>query len=467
MLPPDKCSYVFGNPPFGGSKFQSTAQRAQVRRIASLGGSGGTLDYVAAWFIKSGEYIGRISREDGSRPPRIGFVSTNSISQGEQVAQLWPILFNRHNLEIAFAHRTFAWGSDARGMAHVHVVIVGLDTRESMVQDKRLFSYDHVNGEALESKHRLLTPYLVDGGGLANPHVVIKEESRPINGMRRLIIGSKPIDRGHYIFKDVERAAFLDAEPESARFLRPFVGAREYLHGEARWILALHDATPEELARLPQIRDRIAKVRTYRRNSKSRPTRKLAETPTLYHVNVIPTAPFLVIPEVSSERREYIPVGWLGPPAIPSNKLRLLSNATLADFALLTSSLHMAWMRTVTGRLESRYMYSVGVVYNTFPTPPGFDSEEADFSALDPLAQAVLDARAAYPKSTLANLYDPDQMPPDLRKAHQALDRAVDRLYRKARFTSERERVEYLFALYEKMRTPLDAAKTGKRRRRK
>ena len=467
VLPPDKCSYVFGNPPFGGSKFQSTAQRAQVRRIASLGGSGGTLDYVAAWFIKSGEYIGRISREDGSRPPRIGFVSTNSISQGEQVAQLWPILFNRHNLEIAFAHRTFAWGSDARGMAHVHVVIVGLDTRESMVQDKRLFSYDHVNGEALESKHRLLTPYLVDGGGLANPHVVIKEESRPINGMRRLIIGSKPIDRGHYIFKDVERAAFLDAEPESARFLRPFVGAREYLHGEARWILALHDATPEELARLPQIRDRIAKVRTYRRNSKSRPTRKLAETPTLYHVNVIPTAPFLVIPEVSSERREYIPVGWLGPPAIPSNKLRLLSNATLADFALLTSSLHMAWMRTVTGRLESRYMYSVGVVYNTFPTPPGFDSEEADFSALDPLAQAVLDARAAYPKSTLANLYDPDQMPPDLRKAHQALDRAVDRLYRKARFTSERERVEYLFALYEKMRTPLDAAKTGKRRRRK
>ena len=467
VLPPDQCSYVFGNPPFGGSKFQSTGQRTQVRRIAALGGTGGTLDYVAAWFIKAGEYVRRVPRADGSRPPRIGFVSTNSITQGEQVAQLWPILFNRHNLEISFAHRTFAWGSDARGMAHVHVVIVGLDTREDMAQAKRLFSYDHVNGEALESKHRLITPYLVDGGGLANPHVVINEEGRPINGMRRLIIGSKPIDGGHYIFKAVERTAFVDAEPEAASFLRPFVGAREYLHGEVRWILALHDATPGELARMPQVRDRIAKVRSYRMSSKSGPTLKLSETPTLYHVNVIPTAPFLVIPEVSSERREYIPVGWLHPPAIPSNKLRLLSNATLTDFAILTSAMHMAWMRSVTGRLESRYMYSVGVVYNTFPTPPGYDSKNADFSALEPLAQAVLDARVTRPPSTLANLYDPDQMPPDLRKAHQALDRAVDRLYRTARFTSERERVEYLFALYEKMRAPLDAAKAGKRGLRK
>ena len=467
VLPPSECSYVFGNPPFGGSKFQSTGQRTQVRRIAALGGTGGTLDYVAAWFIKAGEYIRRVPRADGSRPPRIGFVSTNSITQGEQVAQLWPILFDRHNLEVAFAHRTFAWGSDARGMAHVHVVIVGLDPREDAVQERRLFSYEDVAGEALESKHRAITPYLVDGGGLANPHVVINEESRPINGMRRLITGSKPIDRSHYIFKGVERAAFLDAEPEAERFLRPFVGAREYLHGEARWILALHDATPGELARLPQVRERVAKVRSYRRSSKSRPTRNLAETPTVYHVNVIPTTPFLVIPQVSSERREYVPIGWLEPPIIPSDKLRLLRDATLTEFALLTSAMHMAWMRTVTGRLESRYMYSVGVVYNTFPTPPGCDSENADSSALEPLAQAVLDARVTDPPSTLANLYDPDQMPPDLRKAHQALDRAIDRLYRTARFDSERERVEYLFALYEKMRTPLDVAKTSTGRRRK
>ena len=467
VLPPDRCSYVFGNPPFGGSKFQSTAQRAQVRRIASLGGSGGTLDYVAAWFIKAGEYVRRIPRADGSRPPRIGFVSTNSITQGEQVGQLWPILFNLHNLEIAFAHRTFAWGSDARGVAHVHVVIVGLDSQEDATRERRLFSYEDAGGDVLESKHQVITPYLVDGGSLANPHLVAREEGRPINGLDQMLTGSQPIDGGYYIFNAEERLKFLTAEPNAAPFMRPFVGALEFLQGKERWILGLHDASPDVLAALPNIRERIAAVRAYRRKSNRTSTQNLASTPVLWQVNVIPKTPFLVLPEVSSERREYIPVGWLRPPAIPSNKLRLLPNATLADFALLTSSMHMAWMRTVTGRMKSDYMYSVGVVYNTFPTPPGFDSEEADLSALEPLAQAVLDARAAYPTSTLANLYDPDQMPPDLRKAHQALDRAVDRLYRKARFTSERERVEYLFALYEKMRAPLDAEKSGKRRRRR
>ena len=467
VLPPDQCSYVFGNPPFGGSKFQSTGQRTQVRRIAALGGTGGTLDYVAAWFIKAGEYVRRVPRADGSRPPRIGFVSTNSITQGEQVAQLWPILFSRHNLEIAFAHRTFAWGSDARGMAHVHVVIVGLDTREDMVQEKRLFSYDHVNGEALESKHRLITPYLVDGSSLTDPHLVVREEGRPINGLDQMLTGSQPIDGGYCIFSAKERLEFLNAEPNAATFMRPFVGALEFLQGKERWILDLHDAAPDILATLPHVRERIASVRAYRRKSKRRSTQNLASTPVLWQVNIIPKTPFLVLPEVSSERREYLPVGWLRPPAIPSNKLRLLLDATLTDFALLTSAMHMAWMRTVTGRLESRYMYSVGVVYNAFPPPPGFSSEEKDFSALEPLAQAVLDARVTDPPSTLANLYDPDQMPPALRKAHQALDRAVDRLYRTARFDSERERVEYLFALYEKMRTPLDATKPGKRRSRK
>ena len=211
------------------------------------------------------------------------------------------------------------------------------------------------------------------------------------------------------------------------------------------------------------MRERIAAVRRYREASKSKPTQKLAETPTLYHVNVLPTAPFLVIPEVSSERREYVPIGWLEPPAIPSNKLRLLTDATLADFALLTSAMHMAWMRAVTGRLESRYMYSVGVVYNTFPTPSG----SADRSKLEPLAQAVLDARATHPDATLSDLYDPDLMPPNLRKAHRALDRAVDRLYRRKRFTSERERVEYLFMLYEKMRVPLVAWMKAKPKRRR
>ena len=442
LLPPEVCSYVLGNPPFVGAKYQSTEQRAQVRGIASLGKSGGTLDYVTAWFIKAGEYV-------QTSNTRIGFVSTNSITQGELVAQLWPILFERYKLEIAFAHRTFAWGSDVRGKAHVHVVIIGLDRREAARPEKRLFSYPNINGNAEETRHRFISPYLIEASGLVNPQLTVRGESLPINGMRQLIIGSKPIDGGSYIFKADERDAFLASEPDADPYMRPFVGAREYLQGSMRWILALHDAKPNTLASLPLVRERMTAVREYREASKSPPTRKLAETPTLYHVNVVPDSPFLVVPKVSSERRNYVPVGWLEPPTIPSDLVFVLEDATLSDFALLTSAMHMAWLRHVGGRLESRYRYSIGLVYNTFPMP----DEEADLRNLNPLAQIVLDIRAAYPEATLADLYDPDLMPPDLRKAHQALDRAVDRHYWPKRFASERERVEHLFVLYEKMKT--------------
>ena len=278
--------------------------------------------------------------------------------------------------------------------------------------------------------------------------------------MRRLFIGSQPIDGGHYIFDAAERREFLETEPEAARWLHPFVGAREYLQGGERWILALHDAPPEMLARLPRVRGRIAAVRAYREASKRKPTQKLAATPTLYQVNVIPTAPFLVIPEVSSERRDYVPIGWLEPPAIPSNLVRVLQNATLADFALLTSAMHMAWLRHIGGRLKSDYRYSIGLVYNTFPLPP----QEADLSKLESLAQAVLDARAAHPGSNLADLYDPLTMPPNLRRAHQALDRAVDRLYRRSGFASEQERVECLLMMYEGLRGPLGVGETGRKK---
>ncbi len=466
VLPPNQCSYVFGNPPFGGAKFQSAGQRAQVRHIAALGGSGGTLDYVAAWFIRAGEYVQHGRSENSTRPPKIGFVATNSITQGEQVAQLWPLLLDRHRLEIAFAHRTFAWGSDARGKAHVHVVIIGLNTTEHAPRDRRLFAYEDLNGEPLESRHAVITPYLFDGGALANPHLVVREEGRTINGLIQLVTGSQPIDDGLYIFNAEERLAFLDAEPDAATLLRPFVGAREYLQGGERWILALHDASPATLAQLPRVRERIAAVRAYRRTSKRTSTLKLAETPTLWQVNILPAAPFLVLPEVSSERREYVPIGWLKPPVIPSNLVRVLKDATLADFAVLTSAMHMAWLRHIGGRLKSDYRYSIGVVYNNFPVPPGFKSENAKVSAVEPLAQAVLDARATHPDATLADLYDPDLMPPNLRRAHHALDRAVDRLYRRARFTSERERVEYLFALYERLQAPLAAKAAGKGKRR-
>ena len=456
LLPPDNCSFVLGNPPYGGAKKQLPKQRAQVRRIAALGKSGGTLDYVAAWFIMAGVYV------SGSNA-RIGFVATNSIAQGEQVAQLWPVLFGRCDLEISFAHRTFAWGSDARGKAHVHVVILGLDRRKAVRAEKRLFGYPDINGEPEESRHAALSPYLFDAGDLSDPHLVVRKESAPINGMGRLIIGSKPIDGGNYIFGAAERDAFLSAEPGAASWLRPFIGAREYLRGGERWILAVHDAPPEALARLPSVRGRIAAVRAYREASKSAPTQKLAATPTLYHVNVLPTAPFLVIPRHTSERREYAPIGWLKPPAIPSDAVQILENATLSEFAVLSSAMHMAWLHHIGGRIKSDYRYSIGLVYNNFPVPP----EGADLSRLEPLAQAVLDTRAAHPDATLADLYDPDLMPPNLRRAHQALDRAVDRLYRRGGFTSERERFEHLFMLYERMQSPVEAAaKAGKKRRR-
>ena len=460
LLPAQECSFVFGNPPFGGAKFQTNEQREQVRRIASLGKSGGTLDYVTAWFIKAGEYVQKSET-------RIGFVSTNSITQGEQVGQLWPILFARYKLEIAFAHRTFAWGSDARGKAHVHVVIIGLDKRVQARANKRLFSYPDIKGESEETSHTIISPYLIDAGGLKGQYLIVHEESRPINGMAKLITGTQPIDEGHYIFDTQQREVFLSDEPDAEQFLRPFVGAREYLQGGTRWILALQGVSPSDLKKLPHVRERMRAVREYRLKSKRKSTLAIADFPTKYNIEVIPTTPFLVIPEVSSERREYVPIGWLEPPTIPSNLVRALEGATLVDFALLTSAMHMAWLRHVGGRLKSDYRYSIGLVYNTFPTLPGFGNGSVDLSKLEPLAQAVLDARTAHPGATLADLYDPNLMPPNLRRAHQALDCAVDRLYRKSGFTSERERVEHLFMLYEKMRAPLEVGMLAKPRRRK
>jgi hypothetical protein len=469
LLPPERCSYIMGNPPFVGAKFQTQMQREQVRRIAGLGGSGGTLDYVAAWFIKAGQYL------QPNRRIRVAFVSTNSICQGEQVAQLWPVLFDRCGLEIAFAHRTFSWGSEARGKAHVHVVIVGLAHRDNEPVEKRLFSYPDIKGDPVESQHTALTAYLFDARGVANRHLVVKEESRPINGAARLITGSKPVDGGYMILRGGERAELAEREPEILDFVRPFLGAEEYINNTKRWILVLQDAAPDRIRNSLFVRERLAGVRDFRRGlvgPRGRPdgarptpgssTSALSDYPTNFHVTVIPKSPFLVIPQVSSERRDYAPIGWLEPPTIPSDKLRLLADATLWDFGILTSTIHMAWMKAVTGRMKSDFMYSVGVVYNTFPWP---DASPAQREKIEALAQAVLDARAAHPMSSLADLYDPDTMPANLRKAHAALDAAVDRLYRPAPFASDRDRVEHLFGRYEALVNPLERLGAARNRR--
>jgi hypothetical protein len=455
VVPAELCSFVFGNPPFVGAKLQTETQRAQVRRLAALPGSGGTLDYVAAWFIKAARYV-------ATGEARIGFVSTNSIVQGEQVAQLWPVLF-KAGAEIAFAHRTFVWP----GRAAVHCVIVGLAQRGDEPAEKRLFSYADSRGEPTETRHAALTAYLFDANG-ADRHLVVKEESRPINGASALSIGSKPVDGGYLIFTASERSALLADFPAAGEMLRPFIGAEEYLHNGTRWILALQNTSPSAVSKVPPVRERLNKVRAYRRGqiaarrySDGRDPKApgvtslaLAETPAAFHVTRLPTEPFLLFPRHTSDRRDYAPIGWLTPPAIPSDATILLVDASAYQFGVLTSRIHMSWLRDIGGRLKSDYRYSINLVYNTFPWP---DTTPAQRSQIEALAQAVLDARAL-PKnatSTLADLYDPDTMPAELRRAHRELDVAVDRLYRRTPFASDRERVEHLFTLYQRLVDPL------------
>ena len=466
VLSAERCSYVLGNPPFSGSKPQGPDKSAQVRRVARLAKGGGTLDYVAAWFLLAARYA-------AAGGARVGFVATNSVCQGEQVAQLWPKVWEA-GVEIAFGHQTFVWP----GRAAVHCVIVGLTPRGSEPTTKRLFSYPSQKGEPVESAVAKLSAYLADPLS-TDPYLVVAKEHRPINGAPRVVIGSKPIDGGYLIFDANERAELLAAEPGAAEFLHPYLGAQEYLNGGGRHILALQQAPPAKVRALPKVRERLRKVTAYREgtiNAKGKEgDRKepgssslaLAKTPAAYHVTVIPNEPFLVIPENSSIEREYIPLDWLEPPVIPSNKLRLLPKATPWQFGVLTSQMHMAWTRQIGGRLKSDYQYGIGLNYNTFPWP---DATPAQSAAVEALAQAVLDARAMEKNatSTLADLYDPDTMPAELRRAHAALDAAVDRLYRRAGFASDAERVEHLFARYQALIQPTaDAPRRNTRTKRR
>ena len=508
LLTPGKCSYIMGNPPFIGQSYQSPLQREQMARVINAPSKrAGSLDYVAAWFIKAGVYVAGSSSpfrggepaklveghsegvtpsevqeklrvplhhpSDGTPPRngeefmgnpriRIAFVSTNSITQGEQVAQLWPILFDRLHLEIFFAHRTFSWGSEARGKAHVHVVIIGLTHRDNEPDEKRLFSYPDIKGDPVESIHRTLTPYLFNANGVINRHLMVREASKPLSDAPTMRMGSKLVEGGHYIFDATQRAHFLEAEPAAGKFMVPLIGSQEYIRGESRWILALHNATPAELKALPKVLERVKAVREFRAASKKEATRKLADYPLRYEVNTLPERPFLVVPEVSSERRDYVPIGWLEPPTIPTNLVQTILDATLYDFAILTSKMHMAWLGHIGGRLKSDYRYSIGLVYNTFPWP---EASAAQRARIEVLAQAVLDARSIHPTSSLADLYDPDTMPGNLRKAHGALDLAVDKLYRPAPFASDRDRVEHLFGRYEALINPLERVGIAKNKR--
>lgn len=449
LLPADRCSYVLGNPPFVGFVFRGQSQQQQAARVLrQLGAAGTRLDYVAAWFLKAAHYA--------SDRTKVALIGTNSITQGEQVAQLWPAMF-RAGTEIYFAHRTFVWP----GHAGVHCVIVGFGKHTNEPKTKRLFSYVEGRGDPIETRHEALTAYLFDPSG-ADRHLVVRRERESLSGQPRMSVGTKPVDGGHLIYDGARREALLADEPNANSILRPFIGGEEFINAGRRWILHVQSASPAEIRSMPAVRRQIAAVREYRETGGPL-ARSLSSDPTAYHVTVVPDAPYLVVPEVSSERREYVPIGWLAPPIIPSNKLLVVEEASLWSFGVLTSRMHMAWLRDIGGRLESRYQYSPGLVYNTFPWPEAGSQQRKN---IETLAQAVLDARAL-PKnatSSLADLYDPDTMPFELRKAHRALDAAVDKLYRARGFNSDRERVEHLFPLYEALVQPTSAAAKANKR---
>lgn len=448
VLPPERCSYILGNPPFVGKALQDSGQKADMELVWGGTRGSGVLDYVTCWYRKAAAYL-----RDSS--VTAGFVSTNSITQGEQVGILWRALF-ACGLKIHFAHRTFAWQSEARGKAHVHVVIIGFGQEDRPA--KRLYEYNGDQTTVCEVRN--ISPYLVEG-----TDTLVLNRTKPLCPVPEIVFGNMPNDGGNLLLSPAEREQLLAEEPAACQWVRPFLGAEEFINGGERWCLWLGDCPPVQLRAMPRILARVEAVRRHREDSTREATRRLAATPTLFGEIRQPDSDYLAIPKTSSERRAYIPIGFLPSSTIASTELQMIPHASLYHFGVLTSAMHMAWVRQVCGRLESRYRYSNSLVYNNYPWPAA--PAEPQRAAVAAKAQAVLEARAQFPGSSLADLYDPLTMPPVLVKAHAELDRAVDRCYRSQPFATDRQRVEYLFAFYETLAAPLlPPAPAGKRRRR-
>ncbi len=440
--------YILGNPPFKGYSLQNRAQKDDMLHVfGKKWKSVGKLDYVCAWYKVAWEQIKQ-------RPStRCAFVSTNSITQGEQVAALWKPLMHE-GLEIHFAHRTFRWDSEASLKAHVHCVIVGfgptsagMRTRMPALPTYALYDAD---GTSVRAEH--INAYLMDA-----PDVFVESRPKPLCNVPEIVYGNKPTDGGNLFLTKEERVAVLKREPELARFVRPMLGSEEFIKGKERYVLWLKDASPADINRSAELRRRVQAVRDMRLSSPKAATRKTAETPWLFQEARQPTSEYLLLPSVSSERRKYVPIGFIEPEVIASNLVHIIPGATLVHFAVLTSSVHMAWMRAVCGRLEMSYRYSKDVVYNNFPWPPvlgaGVSSPAtttapATIATLTQTAQAILDTRAMFPDSTLADLYDDLTMPQELRRAHQANDHAVLALYGLKADATEEQIVAELFKRY-------------------
>jgi hypothetical protein len=432
VVPKERLNYIMGNPPFLGKKEQSVEQKIDLRLVTQQVKSCGVLDYVTGWYFKAAEYIEQQST-------KCAFVSTNSITQGEQVPVLWGWMFSK-KMYINFAHRTFQWNNEARGNAAVHCVIIGFGITDE--KNKYLFEYENVRGESSCITVNNISPYLTAGSNF-----VINKQLSPICNVPAIVFGSKAVDFGNFIFSENEHIDFIKKEPLAKPFFREYIGGEEFLKGKKRYCLWLKNIQPHELRKMPLVLERVNAVRENRLKSKKKQTRTLlAERPTLFGEDRQPDTPYLLIPKVSSERRNYVPLGFFDPNVIINPSVLVVPNAHLFEFGILSSKMHMAWMKTVAGRMKSDYQYSASMVYNTFPWP--ITATDKQKEKVEQAAQAVLAARALFPDSTLADLYDPLTMPAELTKAHTALDRTVDKCYRSQPFTNELSRMQFLFALY-------------------
>ncbi len=428
VIPANEVNYIMGNPPFGGARLIDAKQKEDLFSVTENIPNNGNLDYVTGWYFVAAKYIQNTN-------VRCAFVSTNSICQGDQVAILWKPLMEQYRVHIDYAWRTFRWDSESTGKAAVHVVIVGFSVT-SISKEKIIFSENIIN------KVKNINGYLIEAD-----NIFIESRIMPICTVPEIGIGNQPIDGGNYLFTKEEMLDFIKQEPLSKQYFKRWYGAEEFINNKERFCLWLGDCSPAELRKMPKCMERVENVRKLRLASKRKSTLKLADTPTHFQTENMPLSTYIVLPETSSEKRKYIPIGFMTPDILCSNAVKLMPNATLYHFGVLTSNVHMAWMRAVAGRLKSDYRYSKDIVYNNFPWCSPTDKQKAK---IEETAQAILDARAKYPDSSLADLYDELTMPADLRKAHQANDKAVMEAYGfDYRTMTESECVAELMKMYQ------------------
>ena len=428
VVPKEKLSYIMGNPPFVGARLMSSAQKDDVISIFGAKWKNvGNLDYVCCWYKKAAEMM----RDNAVRA---ALVSTNSVTQGETVANLWKPLMES-GVHIDFAHRTFRWDSEASIKAHVHCVIVGFSVAPN---DKPKVIYTNEMAQIAEN----INGYLIDAD-----NVFVDSRQHPISAVPEICIGSQPIDDGNYLFTKEEMESFIAKTPASAEYFHLWYGSQEFINNSPRYCLYLGNCSPDVLRKMPECLKRVEAVREFRMKSNRASTKKAAYFPAKFGMTTIPVSQFIVVPKVSSERRRYVPMGFFTPDILCSDLVFLIPSATLYHFGVLTSNVHMAWMRTVCGRLEMRYRYSKDIVYNNFPWPTPTAEQKA---RIEQTAQMILDARALYPDASLADLYDELTMPPELRTAHQKNDRAVMEAYgMSVKDTTESSCVAFLMRRYQ------------------